>query len=274
MPDRPPEGRGWKFDLHGRWADRALLLLTLSVFLGAWEAAVRGLGVAEIVLPAPSAIGIALWNLFRVGTLPKHLGITLVEILVGFGLGAIAGVALGAVIALSSILRRILYPYIIVLQVVPKVAIAPLFIIWLGFGIESKILMAVLISFFPLLVNTIAGLQNVPPEYLDLMTAVKAGRWETFRYVRFPSALPYLFAGLEAAIVLAVIGAIVGEFVGASVGLGYLIMLYNTNLNVPGVFAVIVVLSAAGLVLHAAVIYFRRRIVFWIGTEQVSVTGA
>ena len=263
-----------RFDFQGRVADRAILLFTLLAFLGTWEIAVRTFSVAAIVLPAPSAIGAALWNLFRVGTLPKHLGVTLVEILAGFGLGAAAGIALGTAIALSSILRRILYPYIIVLQVVPKVAIAPLFIIWLGFGIESKILMAVLISFFPLLVNTIAGLQNVQPEYLDLMTAVKARRWETFRYVRFPSALPYIFAGLEAGIVLSVIGAIVGEFVGASVGLGYLIMLYNTNLNIAGVFAVLVVLSAVGLALHAAVVYCRRRIVFWIGDEQAAVTSA
>jgi NitT/TauT family transport system permease protein len=273
MPGKTPERRDRRIDVHGRWADRAILLLTLVGFLGAWELAVRWLAVATIVLPTPSAIGVALWNLFQVGTLAKHLGVTLSEILIGFGLGAVAGITLGALIALSSILRRILYPYIIVLQVVPKVAIAPLFVIWLGFGIESKILMAVLISFFPLLVNTIAGLQNVQPEYLDLMTAVKARRWETFRYVRFPSALPYLFAGLEAGIVLAVIGAIVGEFVGASVGLGYLIMLYNANLNVPGVFAVLVVLSAVGLILHAAVVYCRRRIVFWVGNDQV-VTGA
>ena len=225
------------------------------------------------MLPAPSAIGAALWNLLSVGTLHKHLGVTLAEILAGFVLGAGCGIVLGALIALSPILRRILYPYIIILQVVPKVAVAPLFIIWLGFGIESKVLMAVLISFFPLLVNTIAGLQNVQPEYLDLMTAVKARRWETFRYVRFPSALPYIFAGLEAAIVLAVIGAIVGEFVGASVGLGYLIMLYQTNLNIAGVFAVLVVLAAVGLALHAAVVFARRRIVFWVG-EQTAYTGA
>jgi NitT/TauT family transport system permease protein len=254
--------------------NRALFLVTLILFLSAWELAVRGFEVAAIVLPPPSAIGAALWNLLSIGTLPKHLGVTLAEILAGFVLGALAGIALGTLIALSTLLRRILYPYIIILQVVPKVAVAPLFIIWLGFGIESKVLMAVLISFFPLLVNTIAGLQNVQPEYLDLMTAVKARRWETFRYVRFPSALPYIFAGLEAAIVLAVIGAIVGEFVGASVGLGYLIMLYQTNLNIPGVFAVLVVLSAVGLVLHAAVVYCRKRIVFWVGEDQTSFTGA
>ena len=254
--------------------NRALFAVTLILFLAAWEAAVRVFGVAEVVLPTPSAIGRALWNLLAIGTLPKHLGVTLAEILAGFVLGALAGIALGALIAMSTILRRILYPYIIILQVVPKVAVAPLFIIWLGFGIESKVLMAVLISFFPLLVNTIAGLQNVQPEYLDLMSAVKARRWETFRYVRFPSALPYIFAGLEAAIVLSVIGAIVGEFVGASVGLGYLIMLYHTNLNIPAVFAVLVVLSAVGLLLHAAVVYCRRRIVFWVGEDQTSFTGA
>jgi NitT/TauT family transport system permease protein len=212
--------------------------------------------------------------MLQIGTLGRHFSVTLIETLAGFVIGSLAGILLGTLIALSQLMNRILYPYIIVLQVIPKVAIAPLLVIWLGYGIESKIVMAVLISFFPLLVNTIAGLQSIQPEYLDLLTALTANRWQSFRYVRFPNALPFIFAGLEAGIVLAIIGALVGEFVGSGVGLGYLIMLHNANMNIPGVFAVMAILSALGIVLYAAIGFARRRIVFWAVNEHERFTGA
>jgi NitT/TauT family transport system permease protein len=256
------------------FSDVALQLLSAVVFLGGWELVVRLLDFPLTILPPPSRIVQALWGMIQVGTLPRHLSVTLTETLAGFVLGSVAGIALGTLVALSRLASRILYPYIVVLQVIPKVAIAPLLIIWFGFGIESKIVMAVLISFFPLLVNTIAGLNSIQPEYLHLMTALTASRWQTFRYVRFPSALPFIFAGLEAGIVLAIIGALVGEFVGAGVGLGYLVMLHNANMNVPGVFAVLVVLAFLGVALYATIGFARRRIVFWAASENEHFTSA
>ncbi|MFC2030628.1 ABC transporter permease [Chloroflexota bacterium] len=255
-------------------SDYLVLVISFVSFLALWELAVWSLDISPTVLPAPSRVAIALWKLIEIGTLPKHLGTTLLEIVLGFVIGSILGILIGTGISLSRTINRIVYPYIVILQVIPKVAIAPLLIIWLGFGIESKVLMAVLISFFPLVVNTIAGLQNIDTEYLDLMTALTADRYQTFRYVRFPSALPYIFAGLEAGIVLSVIGAIVGEFVGSGVGLGYLIMLFNANMNVPGVFAVLVVLAILGVALHTIMGYARRKIVFWSAREQERFTGA
>ncbi len=255
-------------------SDFLVLSTTFIIFLGLWELAVWVFEIRPALMPAPSRIARALMGLIEAGTLPRHLSITLIEILAGFIIGSLAGIILGTAITLSRVVNRIVYPYIVVLQVIPKVAIAPLLVVWFGFGIESKIVMAVLISFFPLVVNTIAGLQNIEPEYLNLMTALTANRWQTFRYVRFPSALPYIFAGLEAGIVLSVIGAIVGEFVGAGVGLGYLIMLMNANLNVPGVFAVLVVLSVLGVSLHAIMGFVRRRVVFWTASTEERFTGA
>jgi NitT/TauT family transport system permease protein len=250
------------------------LFLSFTIFLAFWELAVWAFDIKPVILPAPSRIALSLWGLIKIGTLPKHFGVTLYETLVGFVIGSITGIVFGTAISLSRTINRILYPYIVILQVIPKVAIAPLLVIWFGFGVESKIVMAVLISFFPLVVNTIAGLQNIESEYLDLMTALTASRFQSFRYVRFPSALPYIFAGLEAGIVLSIIGAIVGEFVGSGVGLGYLIMLNNANLNVPGVFAVLVVLAVLGVVSHAAIGFARRKIVFWSAAEQDRFTGA
>jgi NitT/TauT family transport system permease protein len=257
-----------------RASDTLLLLLSAVVFFGGWELIVRALDFPSGILPAPSSILRSLWVMIEIGTLPRHLGVTLTETLVGFVIGSVAGILLGTLIALSRLASRILYPYIVVLQVIPKVAIAPLLIVWFGFGIESKIVMAVLISFFPLLVNTIAGLQAIQPEYLDLMKALTANRVQSFRYVRFPGALPFIFAGLEAGIVLAIIGALVGEFVGSGVGLGYLVMLHNANLNVPGVFAVMVVLAILGVALYAAIGFARRRVVFWARPEHEHFTGA
>ncbi len=255
-------------------SDVVVVAVSFVVFIGFWELAVSWLDIKPTLLPAPTDIYRAFGGLVEAGTLPRHIRTTLTEVLLGFVIGSVLGVVLGTAITLSRFLNRLLYPYIIVLQVIPKVAIAPLLLVWFGFGIESKVVMAVLISFFPLLVNTIAGLQNIDQDYLDLMTALKATRFHSFRHVRFPTALPYIFAGLETGIVLSVIGAIVGEFVGAGEGLGYLIMLFNANLNIPGVFAVLAILAILGVLLHTSIGFARRKIVFWTGTGQERFTGA
>jgi NitT/TauT family transport system permease protein len=197
------------------------------------------------------------------GAVFLHLGITLTEILLGFAIGAIGAFVLGSLIALFRIADRILYPYIIALQAVPKVALAPLLVIWFGFGLESKILMTAVIAFFPILVNTVVGLRTVEQDRLDLMVALKATRWQIFRFVRLPTALPFIFAGLDVGIVLSVIGAIVGEFVGASGGLGYLLLVYNADLNIAAVFALLIILAVLGIVLHSAVMLVQRRVMFW-----------
>jgi NitT/TauT family transport system permease protein len=152
---------------------------------------------------------------------------------------------------------------VLALQTVPKVAIAPLLIIWFGFGLQSKVLTAALIAFFPVLVNVIAGLRSVDPRRLMLMRALQASPWQTFRKVRLPSMLPYLFAGLEIAMVFSIIGVIVGEFIGSSVGLGVMIIQRQGTIDVAGVFSVLIYLSLLGLVLNAVIVGAKRRLVFW-----------
>jgi NitT/TauT family transport system permease protein len=254
--------------------DVALSAAALVVFMASWELAVRVLRVPEIVLPAPSNVLATLQAIVVSGAVFKHLGITLTEVLAGFVLGACTALLLGSLIAQFRVMDRILYPYIVAFQAVPKVALAPLLVIWFGFGLESKILMTAVIAFFPILVNTVAGLRTVDQDRIDLMSALNASRWQTFRYVRLPSALPFIFAGLDVGIVLSVIGAIVGEFVGANGGLGYLLLVYNSELRIAAVFAVLVILGALGITLHAIVQVVQRRVMFWVSTGADRLAGA
>jgi NitT/TauT family transport system permease protein len=250
-------GRGPRLPLH---------YLTIPVvFVGlvlAWEAVARAYDLSVLV-PYPGAVLAALIDGLRQGALLANAWVTLLEALCGFAIAVALGIAGGALLAESPLLDRTLYPYIAALQTVPKVALAPLFVIWFGFGLGSKIVICALIAFFPILVNTMIGLKAADPQQIDLLRAHCATRWQVFRWLKFPNALPFVFAGLNIGIVLAVIGAIVGEFVGAKAGLGKLILEYQFNLDVASVFAALVVLGAMGMLLGFLMRALQRRVVFW-----------
>ena len=259
---------------HRRPLSRSVApLLTAVVFFGGWEMAVRLLAVPMIVLPPPSAITLALWQSVTSSEFLRDFGVTFAEIVCGFGGGAAGGLALGFVIALSPLAGRLLYPYVVAFQTLPKVALAPIIVIWFGYGMTSKIIVTATIAFFPLLANTVMGLRATPVEQVDMMVSFTASRWQVFRMLRLPQALPYIFVGLDVAIVLSVIGAIVGEFVGAKAGLGYLLMQKNFNFDMPGTFAILIVLSLIGVGLHSLVRAAQKRVVFWIDTTGDRVSG-
>jgi NitT/TauT family transport system permease protein len=239
------------------------IVLAISV-IAVWEGACRFFAISPLVLPAPSAVATKLVSLVVSGIIWPHLWATLVEVIAGFVFGVIAGLVIGAMVSLIPVLERLVYPYLVALQTLPKVAIAPLFIIWFGYGLSSKIVITALVCFFPVLVSVIAGFHSTDKDQLDMMKAFGATKWQTLMRLRVPSALVLIFAGLEIAAVLAVIGAIVGEFVGAQVGLGYLVVTLNFGLDVPGVFAVLIVLSAIGLAMHGIMRVAARRYIFWI----------
>jgi NitT/TauT family transport system permease protein len=245
-------------------ADAWIPLASLVVILVLWENA----GVPEFILPKPSSIFVKVISDFRSGTIFPHLLTTFVEVLSGFAFATVLGIVLGSAIALVRVVEKIVYPYVLALQTVPKVAVAPLFLIWFGFGLQSKVITAGLIAFFPILVNVIAGLKTVEPRRLLLMRALKASPWETFVKVRFPGMLPYLFAGLEVGIIFSVIGAIVAEFVGASQGMGSLIVQRQSAVDVAGVFSVLIYLSIMGLSLNLVLKLVTRRYVFWTLPQQ------
>jgi NitT/TauT family transport system permease protein len=242
------------------------VVILVSLLIG-WELSVRADLVPAFLLPAPSKlIGQFLADITTPAILREAL-YTFSEIIFGFAAGAAAGIGLGAAIALVPMIEKIVWPYIITLQTIPKVAIAPLLIIWFGFGIESKILIVALICFFPILVNAVAGFKSTDSRQVLLMSAMDATTWQVFRMVRLPNAVPFLIAGFQIAVVLSVIGAVIGEFLGASNGLGALIVIRQANMDVTGVFSVLAMLSIIGLSMNLAVNQLSRRLAFWSDTS-------
>lgn len=240
-----------------------MVLLPLVVLLIVWETAVRVMQVPAFILPPPSAVGERFLADLGSGYILPHFIATASEVVYGFLLAAVVGIGLGTAIALVPVVERIVYPYVLVLQTIPKVAVAPLLLIWFGFGIQSKIITAGVIAFFPILVNVITGLKGVEPRRLLLMRALGASPLQTFLKLRLPSMLPFLFAGLEVATIFAVIGAVVAEFIGASVGLGSLIVQRQAAVDVAGVFSVLIYLSAIGIVFNLVLKLAGHRYAFW-----------
>ncbi len=245
------------------WRDRLLKASFLVIVLILWEGSIAVFGVSNLIFPRPVDVFKSLYLGVVSGEYLLHFGVTLFEILAGFAIGSVLGFLLGALIGQVRVLETVLYPYVVAFQAIPKVAIAPLFVVWFGFGMSSKVVITATVVFFPLLANTILGLRSAAHEQIDLMTAFTASRWQVFTIVRLPHALPYVFGGLDIGIVLAVIGAIVGEFVGAQAGLGYLILQRNFSMDTAGVFAILIVLALIGICLHSVMKFIARKCIFW-----------
>ncbi len=233
------------------------------LLLAAWEALPRALGLSELLIPPASDVFRALGQQLARGLVFGNLLVTLWEALAGFVLGSLGGVVIGGLITRSALVERALVPYLVAFQALPKVALAPLLVVWLGFGMASKTAIATVIAFFPVLINSMIGFSTVEPEKLELMRSLVASEWQIFRIIRFPNALPFIFAGLNVAVVFSITGALVGEFVGAKQGLGMLLLQFNFNMDIAGMFAVLIVLAAMGTALHAVVRGLHRRLIFW-----------
>jgi NitT/TauT family transport system permease protein len=240
-----------------------LRLFLIAAVLLVWEAGVRFFKIPQFILPAPSNVFLAMYNGFASNLYLPHIGTTLTETIYGFVVGTVLAFMLGTAVALSRRVEYFLYPFIVMFQAMPKVALAPLIIVWFGLGLTSKVVNAALVAFFPLMVNTIVGLRSAEEDRVNLMRSLAASRWQIFWMLQLPNALPYIFAGLEIAMIFALIGAIVAEFVGAEKGLGMLIQSMNFTMDVAGQFSVLLILSVLGLILNGIVAYARRRILFW-----------
>ncbi len=245
-----------------------LRMLLLLAFIGLWEAAVRGFEIPSYVLPAPSGIFIALYRGIESKVYVDNLWITILETVLGFAAGTTLAFLLGTAVALSRRVEYYLYPYIVMFQSLPKVALAPLIVVWFGLGLTSKVVNAGLIAFFPLMVNTIAGLRSAEEDRVNLMRSLDANEWQIFWMLRLPGALPFIMAGLEVAMIFALIGAIVAEFVGAQAGLGMLVQTLNFNGDVAGAFSILLILSCLGLLLNQIIAVIRRRVLFWDPSEK------
>jgi len=231
--------------------DRFAVVIALIALLLVWETAGDLAGIPSFVLPTPSDIGASI--LKNWGALLTHAWVTLLETLAGFGLSVMIGIPLAVFIVYSRIFSRVVYPMLVASQAVPKVALAPILLVVLGYGVGPKIIVAFLIAFFPVVVNTVTGLASVDRDTLNLMHSMGASKVDVFRKVRFPHAVPSMIAGFKVAIAFAVVGAVVGEFVGSRSGLGYYMLLATGNFDTPLVFACVILLTVMGVVLFYTV---------------------
>ena len=245
--------------------------LTVLATLVVWEAVVVGFTLPEYLLPAPTGIlsaFVAEWQY-----LGLHTAVTVYEILWGFFLSIVVGIPLAMAVVYSPMLERAVYPLLVASQSVPKIAIAPLLIFWAGLGVFPKILVAFLIAFFPIVIDTVAGLRSVEPEMLHLARSMGASEARVFLKIRLPNALPNIFAGLKVAVTLAVVGAIVGEFIQADRGLGYALLQANAMLNTKLSFATIVILAGIGTVLFVIVDWIERLLIPWHASRRVETAA-
>jgi len=222
--------------------------LTFVAMVALWWAAVELFKIPAYLLPGPKPVFARLVT--DAGLLWTHSQVTLTEIVLGFGITIVTAIPLGLLIALSPLSKQLVYPPIMLMQLVPKIAVAPLFLVWLGFGIESKVLLTVLLTFFPLLIASISGFQIIDDRLLYLTRSMGASAWQTFRFLRFPAALPVIFSGLKTSATIAATAAIVAEFVGANKGLGYVLLRGTSTMDIELVFAVLVVLTLIGVAIN------------------------
>ncbi|MBI2776700.1 MAG: ABC transporter permease [Chloroflexi bacterium] len=276
---RPPADRR---PGQGSWLDRVPQPIAIIVFgvivVALWQL-VTALGlVPRIILPSPAdtvrEIVLSAANIARGDYITESLWVTTQEVVVGFLLAAGLGFALGILVSETKLGRTAVMPYLIGFNAIPKVTFAPLFVAWFGFGPESKVVMALFIAFFPVIVDTAAGLASVDRDSLMLFRSFQANRWTTLAKLKLPAALPYIFAGLKTAAVFSVVGAVIGEYLGGGRGLGMLIRLSSEQLRIDQVFALIFFLSILGVALFGIVAWLERRIVFWHRPEPTEVTSA
>jgi NitT/TauT family transport system permease protein len=242
----------------------------LIVFLAAWEWGPGLLGIPPYIVPPMSAVANEAVRMWHVSGLAMHTGITAAEVLIGFLLGSLLGAFFGYVLGMSPTAEIALSPYILALQIAPKVAFAPLFVLWMGFTIYPKILVAILIVFFPVLINVLTAVRNVDPDLINLARAFKATRAQIFWKIEFPASMPPLFAGLRIGSTLAVVGVVVGELVGGNLGLGYLLAFGEGQANTPMVFVAILMLTLVGGVAYLLVILAEQRVLHYMPKNALS----
>jgi NitT/TauT family transport system permease protein len=251
---------------------RAGVLIVFAVLFLLWEYAVWLFGVKEYLLPPPSKVWVEFMK--RSNTVMQGAVVTTQEIVGGYLLAVFVSIPLALAVARSRFIEESVYPVVVFLQIIPKIAIAPLFIIWLGFGFTPKLLIVFLLCFFPIVVSSVAGFKAVDPEVMDFAHTTGASGWRMFMKIRLPQALPEIFTGLKVGAALSATAAVVAEFVAADRGLGYLLQQYNGQLETPMVFAIIVLLSLIGLAVYYVVELVERLVIPWhVSQRPAGVTG-
>lgn len=240
----------------------------LVVFLAAWEWLPPLFNVPVFMLPPPSRVWTEFFRMWQTEDLLRHTSITAMETIVGFVLGSLLGLIIGFVLGIAPRAEMVLSPYILALQIAPKVAFAPLFVMWLGFTVYPKILVVILIVFFPIMVNVLTAIRNVDPDLINLARSLSATRWQMFRMIEYPATMAPLFSGLRIGATLAVIGVVVGELVGGNTGLGYLLIYGQGQGNTAMVFVTIILLTLIGIAAYMAVAWAEARVLHYMPRAQ------
>jgi NitT/TauT family transport system permease protein len=257
---------------YWRWPrELGLYLLPIIVLLLVWELAIWVFDIQRFLLPHPADVLSTLWE--RRDTLLAESWVTFQESVLGFLLAVAVAIPIAILITFSKIASQTIYPVLVISQVVPKVAVAPLLVVWMGFGLTPKILLAFLVAFFPIVVNTATGLNSLEPKMIDVARSMGASTWQTFIHFRLPGSLPIFFAGLKVGVTFAVIGALVGEFVGAGSGLGHLTVIAMGSLNTELVFAAIIVMAVIGVALYVLIEILERIFVPWSRARRLETLG-
>ncbi len=249
------------------WLASLLLLIAL---LAGWEGYVRLAEVNWFILPPPSVALYAWFEMLGTGKLWFHTWVTVLETILGFVFAVVIGVSFGAMMGKMRRVERTLHPFVVATQVIPKIALVPLFIVWFGFGLTPKVVIAAVLAFFPILVNTTLGFKSVYRGHREVLLSVNASRWQTITQLELPSALPYILTGMEMGIVLSIIGAVVGEFLGGSQGLGVLAVQKMNAFDTTALFAIIIHLSVVGFVFYALLVGCRRFLIPWHESVQIN----
>ena len=255
-----------------RWvleSEAARPILLIAVLLVLWELAVRAFHIPPYLVPAPRAVVVQLFAQWS--ELWRQSLVTTYATVGGFALSIAFGIPMAVAIAYSRLMESMLYPILVFSQSVPKIAIAPLFVVWFGFGIIPKVIAAFLLGFFPVVVSTVMGLKSVEPEMVDLAQSMKASRLQIFLKISLPNALPSIFSGLKVSVTLAVVGAVVGEFVGSNSGIGYVLQIANGNFDLPLMFAALFLLSMIGVLLFVAVDLVEHLVIPWHASRRVEI---
>lgn len=239
-----------------------------------WDLSVRFFKVPAYLVPSPLSVGAALIDGLVGGTFYPHIAATLHAVIVGYLLGCFLAIVIGALLAEIPLIERALMPYIVALQSMPKVALAPLIIVWFGFGMSSKIVLVALICFFPVFINTLVGIRSVNPDIVNLYRAFSASRWNILLNVKLPAAASSIFAGLQISVAMALIGAVVGEFIASKAGLGNLLQASSMTMDVATMFAVVIVLAAIGVAGNEILQYLHRKVVFWENRNHLAAESA
>ena len=246
--------------------DVLIPVVALAAFLTVWDVTIRMFSVNEMILPSPTQVFLALKSQFA--HLVWHGMITLFEAALGFLVGGVAAVVLAVLFQFSKTAERAVYPYAIALKAIPLVALAPLVVVWCGSGLLSKVMLAAVISFFPILVSAAQGMASVETEALDLMATLSASKWQILVRVRFPTALPSLFAGMKISSTFAVVGAVVAEFVGSQSGIGSIVKTSSYYLDTDVSFAAIIVMAIVSLLFFGGICLIERKVIFWIDSKD------